>query len=104
MLRKGDTVMVTTGRDKGKSGKVIAILAGMGRATVEKLNIVKRHTKPTQTNRQGGILEKEASIHLSNLMLYCTKCRKPVRAKIKIEKADGKKIRVCVKCEQKVGV
>ena len=103
MIRKGDTVTVIAGRDKGKSGKVLAIMAGLGRATVEKLNMVKRHTKPTQANRQGGILDKEATIHLSNLMLFCSKCKKPVRARIKIGK-DGDKTRNCAKCGQKVGV
>lgn len=102
MLRVGDTVTVIAGKDKGKSGKVVHIMMGAGRATVEKLNIVKRHTKPTQTNRQGGILEKEAPIHLSNLMLACGKCHKPVRTRIKVDKDGGKK-RVCVKCDQKVG-
>ncbi|MDO8462448.1 MAG: 50S ribosomal protein L24 [Deltaproteobacteria bacterium] len=103
MIRKNDMVMVITGRDKGKTGKVLAILSAKGRALVEKLQIVKRHQKPTQKIRQGGIVEKEASIHLSNLMLYCAKCSKAVRTGVKILK-DGKKSRICKKCDQEIGV
>lgn len=102
MIRKNDTVMVTIGKDKGKTGKVIAIFAERGRALVEKLNMVKRHQKPTQKMRQGGIVEKEASIHLSNLMIYCSKCGKGVRAGVKLEK-NGKKARVCKKCGESIG-
>jgi large subunit ribosomal protein L24 len=102
MIRKNDTVMVTTGKDKGKSGKIIAILVDRGRALVEKLNMVKRHQRPTQKMRQGGMVEKEASIHLSNLMIFCSKCGKGVRVGIKIEK-DGKKKRVCKKCGETIG-
>ena len=102
MLRKNDTVMVMIGKDKGKTGKVLQIFPERGRALVEKLHMVKRHQKPTQKLRQGGIVEKEASIHLSNLMIYCAKCRKAVRTGVKLEK-DGKKSRVCKKCGESIG-
>lgn len=102
MIRKGDMVQVITGRERGKTGKVLALLTDRGRALVEKLNMVKRHQKPTQKMRQGGIVEKEASLHLSNLMLFCAACKKPVRAGVRIEK-DGKKSRVCKKCGEPIG-
>ncbi len=101
-IRKNDTVMVITGKFKGKTGKVIAVLAESGRALVEKLNLVKRHQKPTQKLPQGGIVEKEASFHLSNLMVYCAKCKKGVRVGVKVAK-DEKKSRVCKKCGESLG-
>ncbi len=69
-VKKGDTVYVVSGKDKGKTGKIIKVLRAKDRAIVEKLNIVKRHQRPNQANPSGGIVEKEASIHISNLMLY----------------------------------
>lgn len=102
MLRKNDTVMVTTGKDKGKTGKVLAIFSDRGRALVEKLNRVKRHQKNNPQLRQGGIIEKEASIHLSNLMIYCSRCGKGVRTKVEMGKG-GKKVRVCQKCGENIG-
>jgi large subunit ribosomal protein L24 len=98
-IRKGDTVMVISGRERGKTGKVLALLRGDGKLTVEKLNIVKRHTKPSQKNRQGGILEREAPISLSNVMYYCANCSKPVRLGTKAL-ADGRRVRVCRKCQE----
>lgn len=102
MIRKNDTVMVTTGKDRGKTGKVLSIILKSQRAFVEKLNMVKRHQKPTQNMKQGGIVEKEAPIHLSNLMVYCGKCKKGVRAGVKVAK-DGNKTRVCRKCGGPIG-
>ncbi|MDO8643523.1 MAG: 50S ribosomal protein L24 [bacterium] len=102
MIHKNDTVMVISGKEKGKTGKVLAVFPSNNRATVEKLNIVKRHQKPNQKLKQGGIVEKEASVHISNLMVYCSKCRKPVRIGAKVDK-DGKKTRNCKKCGEKVG-
>lgn len=102
MIRKGDMVQVITGRERGKTGKVLALLTDRGRALVEKLNMVKKHQKPTQKMRQGGIVEKEASLHLSNLMLFCVRCKKPVRSGVRLEK-DGKKSRVCKKCGEVLG-
>lgn len=95
-VKKGDTVMVIAGKDKNKSGKIIQILPKKDGVLVEGLNVVKRHTR-ARANEPGGILEKEAPIHISNVMLYCGKCRKPVRTKVNMLE-DGKKARVCVKC------
>ena len=100
-IRKGDRVVIITGRDRGKSGKVLQVSADRWQVTVEKINIVKRHTKPNQQNRQGGILEREAPIDLSNVMLYCTSCLKPRRVGIKTL-ADGTRTRLCKKCNQPV--
>ena len=95
-VKKGDTVMVVTGKDKSKTGKILQILPKKEGVLVEGLNKVKRHTK-ARGNESGGILEKEAPIHHSNVMMYCGKCKKPVRTRIKALE-DGKKTRICVKC------
>lgn len=95
-VKKGDTVTVITGKDKNKTGKVLGILPKKDGVLIEGLNIVKRHTR-ARGNEPGGIVEKEAPIHVSNVMLHCEKCRKPVRSKKNILE-DGKKVRVCVKC------
>ena len=96
-IRKKDVVQVMTGREKGKTGKVLRVINKKGRVVVEKLNLVKRHAKATQKG-PGGITEKEASIHASNVLLYCEKCGKGVRT---VRKAldGGKKVRFCRKCE-----
>ncbi len=95
-VKKGDTVMVVTGKDKSKTGKVLQILPKKEGVLVEGLNVVKRHTR-ARGNLAAGILEKEAPIHVSNVMVYCGKCRKPVRTRT-TNLEDGKKARVCVKC------
>lgn len=95
-LKKSDLVVVISGRDKGKKGKIQKFLPEKGRALVEKLNLVKRHAKPTKENPQGGIVDKEASIHVSNLMFYCDACGKGVR--LGASQKDKKKIRICRKC------
>jgi large subunit ribosomal protein L24 len=96
-IRKNDTVKVITGKEKGKSGRVYRVMPEDGRVLVEKLNIVKRHTRPSATNRQGGIVEKEAPIQVSNLMVVCGKCDKPTRVSHSFLEG-GKKVRVCKKC------
>ncbi|MEM7007584.1 MAG: 50S ribosomal protein L24 [Thermodesulfobacteriota bacterium] len=78
-VKKGDTVYVVSGKEKGKTGQVIKVLRSKNQALVEKLNIVKRHTRPTQANPTGGIVEKEAPIHISNLMIYDETEKKPTR-------------------------
>ena len=98
-IRKNDLVMVTKGKEKGKSGKVLRVLPENNKAIVEKLNFIKRHSRPTQQMKQGGIITKEAPISLSNLMVLCPKCNKSVRVGRKILE-DGKKVRVCNKCEE----
>ncbi len=95
-VKKGDTVMVITGKDKSKTGKVLQILPKKEGVLIEGLNIIKRHTR-ARGNEPGGIVEKEAPIHVSNVMIYCGKCKKAVRTTISLL-ADGKKSRVCVKC------
>lgn len=96
-LKKGDQVRVIAGKDKGKTGKILNIVSKKDRALVEKINIIKRHTKPSQLTRQGGIIERESPIRLSNLMVVCEKCNAPVRIG-KLILDDGSKVRVCRKC------
>ena len=98
-IRKDDKVKVIAGKDKGKIGKVLKVNRKTNRLLVEKINIVKRHSKPTQQNRQGGIVEKEMPIQWSNVMVMCGKCVRPVRIKMQ-RLEDGNKVRVCVKCNE----
>ncbi|RMH39331.1 MAG: 50S ribosomal protein L24 [Deltaproteobacteria bacterium] len=93
-IRKGDMVVVTKGREVGKRGRVKRIVGE--RAEIEKIMMVKRHTRPTQKNPQGGIVDKEGTVALPNVMLWCEKCARGRRCRIHIE--DGVKTRVCVKC------
>ncbi|HVJ47526.1 50S ribosomal protein L24 [Desulfitobacterium sp.] len=95
-VKKGDLVMVMTGKDTGKKGKVLEVLPKKGRVIVEKINMVKRHTKPTQSMPQGGILEKEAPIASSNVMLFCPDCNSVTRVSTQVTEAG--KVRVCKKC------
>jgi large subunit ribosomal protein L24 len=96
-VRKGDQVVVIAGKEKGKRGRVLRLVSDKGRVVIERVNMVKRHTKPTQRNPRGGILEKEGSVEASNVALWCGKCVAPRRAKAE-EKDGQKKRRVCVKC------
>ena len=96
-VHREDTVLVLTGKDKGKKGRVIRLFLDQGKALVEKINMVKRHTRPNQQLPQGGILEKEAAIHFSNLQVICQKCGKPTRIAKKVL-ADGRRVRACKKC------
>jgi len=96
-VRKGDQVVVIAGKEKGKRGRVLRLATDKGRVVIERINMVKRHTKPTQRNPRGGILEKEGSVEASNVALWCGKCVAPRRAKVE-EKEGQKKRRVCVKC------
>ncbi len=95
-VKSGDTVSVITGKDRNKTGKILKIDTGKGSAIVEGLNLVKRHTR-ARGNQPGSLVEKEALIQISNIMLYCEKCKKPVKAKSSLLE-DGKKVRVCKKC------
>jgi len=100
-IRKNDTVMVIAGRERGKSGKVLRVLREQERAIVERLNMVKRHTKARGPQSPSGIVEKEAPIHLSNLMMLCDKCNTPVRmGKHVLE--DGRSVRICRKCKEQL--
>lgn len=96
-VRKGDTVLVITGKSAGKKGKVVSVEPTKERLIVEGVNIVKRHQKATPKMPKGGIVEKEAPIHSSNVMLFCGKCQKPTRITKKVL-ANGNKERVCKHC------
>ena len=96
-VRKNDLVMVIAGKEKGKSGKVLKVLPHKNRVVVEKINFIKRHSRPTGKARQGGIIEKEAPIHISNVLLLCPKCNQGVRMGKRVLE-DGKKTLVCKKC------
>jgi large subunit ribosomal protein L24 len=96
-VRKNDTVMVIAGRDRGKTGKVLRVLPIRGRVVVERLNMVKRHTKPRGAASPGGIVEREAPLDISNVMLMCDRCNAPVRIGFKLA-ADKSRSRVCRRC------
>ena len=98
-LKKDDKVKIIAGKDKGKIGKVLKVHQKNNRVLVENINMIKRHSRPSAQNRQGGIVEREAAIHWSNVMLMCNKCMSPVRIKTQILE-DGKKKRVCRKCDE----
>ncbi|MCK4325341.1 50S ribosomal protein L24 [bacterium] len=101
-VRKGDMVQAVTGRDKGKTGKVLRVFPKKERVIVEGINFVKRHTKAQPPEQQGGILKKEASIHISNVMVYCPRCNKATRVgHRKLE--DGTKSRLCRRCGELIG-
>ncbi|MBW1820288.1 MAG: 50S ribosomal protein L24 [Deltaproteobacteria bacterium] len=101
LIKKDDKVKVITGKDKGKIGKVLKVIKKKNRILVENINMVKRHSKPSAKNKQGGIVEGEAAIPRSNIMLMCNKCITPVRIKTQ-RLEDGKKIRVCRKCNEAI--
>jgi large subunit ribosomal protein L24 len=96
-VRKGDLVVVIAGKEKGKRGRVLRILSKQDRVVIERVMMVKRHTKPSQKTPQGGILEKEGTIHVSNVALWCERCAAPRKAAVKFNE-EGGKARVCKKC------
>ena len=96
-IKKDDLVVVLSGKDKGKQGKVLEVMPKEGKVVVEKINVVSRHTKPRKQGDQGGILKKEAPIYACKVQRVCPKCGKPTRAAHKVQ-ADGKKVRICKKC------
>ncbi|MGH7772818.1 MAG: 50S ribosomal protein L24 [Candidatus Binatia bacterium] len=96
-IRKNDSVMVIAGKERGKTGKVLRIVPEKGVAIIERVNLVKRHTRARGAQQPGGILEKEAPIQASNLMVMCDKCNAPVRVGRKVL-PDGGKVRVCRRC------
>jgi large subunit ribosomal protein L24 len=98
-VRKNDTVEVIAGKEKGKRGKVLFVLPARQRVVVERVNFIKRHQRPTQKVRQGGIIEREGSLHVSNVMLVCGKCGKATRTGVQLL-ADGRKARVCRQCNE----
>ena len=96
-IRKDDTVIVLSGKDKGKKGKVLTVMPKDGKVIVEKVNAVSRHQKPRKQGEEGGIIKREAPIYACKVMRVCPKCDKPTRPAHKTL-ADGKKVRVCKKC------
>ena len=98
-IKRGDTVAVIAGKEKGKKGKVLHVSPRSNRAIVEALNMMTRHERPSQRNPQGGAVKKEAPIHASNLMVICGKCKKPTRVGSKAL-GDGSRARVCKKCSE----
>ena len=96
-IRKNDLVQVIAGKEKGKTGKVLKILYKKNRVVVEKVNFIKKHSRPTGRTRQGGIIEKEAPIHVSNVLIVCPKCNRGVRTGNRFLEG-GKKALVCRKC------
>ncbi len=100
-VRRGDTVGVIAGKERGKRGKVLRVLRDSGRVVVEHLNMIKRHQRPTQKLRQGGIIEREGPLAVSNVLLVCGRCNRPVRVGIKVLN-DGRKVRACKRCGESV--
>jgi len=96
-IRKNDTVLVIAGKDRGKKGKVRSAFPKDGRLLVDGINFIKRHTRATRQIRQAGIIEREAPIHVSNVMLLCSRCNHPTRVGSQIL-TDGRKVRVCRSC------
>ena len=100
-IKKNDKVIVSAGKEKGKIGAVLKVNSDAGRIVIEKVNIVKRHSKPSMQAAQGGIIEKEAPIDISNVKLICSKCAEPTRiGSRRLE--DGTKVRVCKKCNESI--
>lgn len=95
-IRKGDTVMVISGKDKGKTSKVLQVAARDSKVFVEKINMIKRHLRPSRSSK-GGIVEKEGAIHLSKVMIVCPECNKPTRVGLRILETT-KHLRFCKKC------
>ena len=100
-VKKGDLVQVMAGKEKGKQGKVLRVFLDKNRLTVENLNVVKRHTRPSRQNQEGGIVEKEAPIAASNVMIICSACNQPTRTGLRALE-EGTKVRFCKKCNENV--
>jgi large subunit ribosomal protein L24 len=98
-VRKNDTVKLLSGKDKGKTGKVITVFPDAERAIVQAVNMVKKHTRRTREDQQGGVIQKESPIHVSNLMVVCQKCGKPTRVGFS-RLSDGTKTRICKRCKE----
>jgi len=100
--KKGDMVKVIAGKDKGKTGKILKTIPDKDRIVIEKINLIKKHKRPDQKSK-GGVVEKEGSIHVSQVGLLCNKCNTAVRVRNKILE-DGKKVRICSKCSDVINV
>jgi large subunit ribosomal protein L24 len=99
-IRKGDRVLILSGKSRGKKGKIISTLPKINKVKVEGINIIKKHAKPTRKVPQGGIRAMEAPLHASNVMLICPSCQQPTRVKSAV--AAGKKVRGCKKCGENI--
>ena len=99
-IKKGDTVQVMQGKEAGKRGKVMRVLADEERVVVERVNFIKRHVRPSQKTPQGGVIEREASMHISSVQLVCPGCGQPARVGVRMEGQD--KVRYCKKCNVQV--
>ena len=104
-VKKGDIVHIIAGKERGamenraKRGKVLAVFPEENRVLVERMNFIKRHSRPDRANRQGGIIEREGKIHVSNVMVVCPKCERPTRVK-HLFLEDGTKVRACKHCDE----
>ena len=100
-VKKGDTVMINSGADKGKKGKVLQVLPKDNKIVVEGVNVRTKHTKPRKAGEPGGLIKSEVAFHASKANVLCSKCGKGVRTKVDIKK-DGTKVRVCAKCGEEI--
>ena len=98
-IKKDDTVLIITGKDRGKAGRILQVSKKSGRVLIENINIIQKHMAPNQKYQQGGIIKKEASINISNIMLKCNKCNQATRVE-HVNLEDGRKVRVCKKCSE----
>jgi large subunit ribosomal protein L24 len=98
-IKKNDTVLVIAGKERGKKGRVLVVRPSKDNVIIEKVNIIKKHMKPNKKYAKGGIIEKGAPVHISNIMLVCPRCNKPTRIANTVFE-DGKKSRVCKKCRE----
>ena len=100
-LKKNDLVEVTTGKEQGKTGKILKVFREKNQVLVEKVNMIKRHTRPSPTSGQGGIVEKEAPLYVSKVKLICPKCATATRFRLTLT-GEGKKARVCLQCKEMI--
>ncbi len=98
-VKTGDTVVVLSGKDKGKKGQVLAVSPSEGKVIVEKVNMVSKHVKPRKMGEQGGIIKAEGAMYASKVQVVCPRCKKPTRVGHKVNN-DGTKERICVKCKE----
>jgi large subunit ribosomal protein L24 len=98
-IKRNDTVLIMGGREKGKKGRVISVYPSEDKLLVERVNIIKKHMKPSKKHTQGGIIEKEATLHISNVMLLCPKCGKPTKI-ANTMLSDGQRVRTCKRCKE----
>lgn len=98
-IKKNDIVQVISGKQKGEKGKVLKVDREKGRIFVEKVNVIKRHLRPSAAHRQGGIVEKEGAVNISNVMLLCPKCKLPTKVGTRLLE-DSSKVRICKKCDE----